>query len=181
MTRSKHTTASIVVLGIVGLLALHGCGDLLGPFIHGGSNNYYAKGQLTTLRVASPEDKVVVVALYPVPVDRSWSPGVGHSGNFNDDTSMWEEYQQVRYRKAGEWKILTIKWQYSARTRILRVGDATCDVPKGKVAVISFDDDGKPTCSISDRVPETIGTEKQERDREMKKSQPALPSRDAKD
>ncbi len=66
-----------------------------GPFIEGGSDEMYTNGRLTTLRVGSPDEQVVVVVLYPQPIDRSWEPGVGHSGN-GDDTSTWEEQFQVR-------------------------------------------------------------------------------------
>ena len=134
----------------------------------------FSIGRMTTLHLESPDGQVVVVVLYPRPVDESWHPGFGHSGN-GDDVTNWEELYKVRFQGDSKQEPLTVKWSYSTRTRKLRIDDAQCVLPRSKVAVISFDDDMTATCNISDNVPKVIEIERQKRNREMTKTQPSAP------
>ena len=134
----------------------------------------YAIGRVSTLRLYNPDGEVVVVVLFPKPIDESWHPGFGHSGN-KDDVTHWEDVDIVRFQGDSETGTLTVKWEYSSRSQKLRIGDTECDLPRGKVAVISFGDDLKPECSVRDGLPEVIEVERQKRSQEIKQAQPARP------
>jgi hypothetical protein len=153
-----------------------GCdSNLIHPIIGGGSDEMFAIGRVTTLDLGEPDTKVVVVVIYPRPVDETWHPGFGHSGNV-DDNKTWEDLYKVRFEGDQKLEILTVKWMYSTRTRKLRIGDVQCDLPIGKVAVVNFDDDMKPTCKVVDNVPKVIEIERQKRIRELRESLPTIPS-----
>ena len=174
MTSMQRTIASLVALGF---LTASGCLTGRPPGvsrIRGSSGERYSIGRVSTLRLENPDGKVVVVVLYPRPVDESWHPVFGHSGN-RDDVTHWEELYKVRLNGDSEPEILTVRWEYSTRTQKLRTGDASCDLPAGKVAVITFDENFEPSCNVREDLPEAIEIEKQLRDREVEESQPTRP------
>ena len=105
----------------------------------------------------------------------TWHAGFWRSGNV-DDNKTWEDLYKVRFEGDQKREILTVKWMYSTRTRKLRIGDVQCDLPIGKVAVVNFDDDMKPTCKVVDNVPKVIEIERQKRIRELREFLPTIPS-----
>jgi hypothetical protein len=115
--------------------------------IHGARDEYYPKGRLTTLRSASPDGQIVVAVKLPKPIDESWLPGFGHSGN-GDDVTHWEEIYKVRFQGGRNADVLTIAWEYSSRTRKILFAGKQFDLPDGKLAILGYSKDMKPICEI---------------------------------
>ena len=117
--------------------------------IRGATEHYYPHGHLTTLRLESPDGQVVVAVRFPKPIDQSWLPGFGHSGN-GDDVTHWEEIYKVRFRGGKDADVLTIAWEYSSRTRKILFAGKNFDLPEGKLAILGYSKDMRPTCEIRD-------------------------------
>ncbi len=116
--------------------------------IHGGSTDHLPRGCLSVLEQEDPVGQVVVIVKFPKPIDVGWLTGFGHSGN-GDDSTTWEELSKVRFESDHK-QVLTVKWQYSTKTRKIKFGEKEFDLPKGKVAVLGYDIESKPTFELRD-------------------------------
>lgn len=149
--------------------------------IRGGSNSGNGLGDVSILTLESPEEQVVVVVKYPKPVDTSWWPGYGHSGNGGDDVTNWERLYKKRYKEQNEFVELTIHWKYSIRTRKLCFADKEFDFPQGKLAILSYDGNQKPLCELLESNPENIQrVKKQFSSTRTENSIPSAPAPDLK-
>ena len=149
MQRIKALIAMLCILTLQGCLNSHGTSQ-----IRGGSKGSFVNGSLSTLDLQSPVDEVVVAVVYPRPVDMNWFDGTA-SGT-GDDNRNWKEEYKVRLQGGTKPEVLTIKWEYSIRTRKLTIAGAQFDLPKGTIGVITFDEAMKPTCEIRDNLPAVI-------------------------
>ena len=158
---------------VLTLLAASGCLPTGVPSIRGGTSEPLGIGRLATLQLVNPDGKVTVVVLYPAPIDPSWYPTFGQSGN-GGDISKWQAIFPIAYQGVSGTETITVQWEYSARTQKLRIGDAQVDLPKGKVGVISFDDKMKPSCEVLDKLPKAVELAKQKADREATEVEPTV-------
>ncbi len=158
-TEFGSVSRQLVLLGtLLCLLTTPGCFASRPPGvsrIRGGMEDYYPKGRLTTLKLERPDGQVVVAVRFPKPIDESWYPGFGHSGN-GDDITHWEDIYKVRFQGGDDSDVLTIAWEYSSRTRKLLFGGKQFDLPDGKLAILGYDKEMKPSCELRDHSKEVV-------------------------
>jgi len=171
----NKTPGTAIVVGVILLLVTTQACNAQARRIRGGSTVGNAAGQLSVLTLESPDGEVVVAVKYPKPIDTTWYPGYGSSGN-GDDAAQWEDVSKVRFKEGDTFVELIVGWKYSSRTRKLTFGGKEFDLPPGKLAVLSYDNDRKPLCELLDDTPANMKGLRSQFENKYKEAIPTTPA-----
>ena len=167
--KSKSTPFLGISIPLFAAMLL-GCGAQ----IHGGMDEGFPKGQLTTLQMSVPEGCVAVAVVYPEPINMS-ATEFGHSGN-GDEETHWEESSKVHFLWNSPTSPLPIQWEYSTRSRKLTFLGAQFDVPDQTLAILGFDAKMKPTCTLMAYSPAAIAKLKTDLGETIRNALPTTPA-----